>query len=156
MQAERVSGNYALLKYNEPSGGQRFVTAYAVENVVAPDIYAALTEQDSAARWCKAAAGPGGRLVLDLPDAPRAVTLIRSRPTDQVEFAVQHGGSAESTVTVTLAPASRCSVVTVTHRGVPAEEGDQWSRFWCGPVFLHLSDALQRGTASARPTIVKI
>jgi hypothetical protein len=39
---------------------------------------------------------------------------------------------------------------------VPAEEGDQWSRFWCGPVFLHLSDALQRGTASARPTIVKI
>lgn len=155
MIAERVPGNYTLLKYTEPSGDRRLVASYVLEGAVVSDVYAALTEEASAARWCAATSTIAGELNLAPFGAPAPLQLLRASPIQEVEFAVAHVGRAASAVVVTLAPAARCTDLAVSHRGVPVEEVAKWVEFWSSGVFLLLANALQRGADSARPALVK-
>jgi hypothetical protein len=156
VKAERDAGNYALLKYTEPNGDRRLVAAFVLENVVSPDVYKALTERDAAARWCDVSSGDGQPLTLRLPDAPLPIELVRARAMDQVEYLVRHGREEPSLIVATVTPAERQTLVTISHRHLPADEAPVWSRYWSGTVFLRLGDVLRRGAGSARPTIVKV
>ncbi|GAA1798521.1 hypothetical protein GCM10009682_20130 [Luedemannella flava] len=157
MIAERESGNYALLKYTEPNGDRRLVVSYVIEETASQDVYRAFTDPDAAARWCDVTSpGDGAGLTLLLPEAPGALSLVRARPMDQLEFAVAHPGGEPSTVIFSIAPAERQTVLVASHRHLPVEHERVWSAFWCGPMFLRLGDLLRRGGAAARPTIVQV
>jgi uncharacterized protein YndB with AHSA1/START domain len=118
-------------------GSETFIVTDTIGPATPAQVYAALTQPELVTTWCGGTvARHGQHLSFAIPESGVTAQLI-SRDGDLIRYSWRHEGwvRPETDVSIRLAPVNLATTLTLTQRGLAAEDVPAAKHFW-GTRFL--------------------